>query len=121
MISVTKKFEFEAAHHLPDYIGACQRLHGHSYKLEVTVTNNTITGRGNTPEGMIIDFSELKKVVNDRVLVLLDHSDLNEIFKTPTAENMVEWIANILFINYGSNLLRIRLYETSNSYAEWTK
>jgi 6-pyruvoyltetrahydropterin/6-carboxytetrahydropterin synthase len=118
MITVTKKFEFEAAHKLPEYAGACRNLHGHTFKLEVTVEKGSYTK--NAPAGMIIDFTELKKIITNKVLSKLDHAYLNDIFPMPTSEIMVEWIAKELFAA-GLVVERIRLYETSNSYAEWTR
>jgi len=117
MISITKLFEFEAAHHLPNYEGECAKVHGHSYKLEVEVS-----GEINMNTGMIIDFTLLKYVVRDNVLVWCDHSDLNHTFELPTAESMVMAISYILadaFKNKGVSLVRVRLWATSTSYAEW--
>lgn len=84
---ISKMFEFEAAHHLPKHPGKCLSPHGHSYKLEVS-----IIGKINEETGMILDFSELKKIVNERIIDILDHTDLNIIFENPTAEKMGEWI-----------------------------
>jgi 6-pyruvoyltetrahydropterin/6-carboxytetrahydropterin synthase len=123
MISIVKHFEFEAAHHLPLHQGACKHLHGHSYKLEVS-----ITGALNTTTGMIIDFKDFKTLVNEKIINRLDHSYLNELehlgfpSSTPTAENMVLWIAEEL--NRGLRkthqwITRIRLWETSGSCVEW--
>jgi 6-pyruvoyltetrahydropterin/6-carboxytetrahydropterin synthase len=127
MLTVTKKFEFEACHHLNDYDGACARLHGHTYKLEVTLAGIP------DKNGIIIDFQDIKKVVHTFVIDRLDHYNLNEcvdehgeepLFSQPTAENMVLWIVNTLlpvFINYGCILDHVRLYETSNSHADWSR
>lgn len=127
--TVTKLFEFEAAHHLPNYDGVCKNLHGHSYKLEVEVSGfiEEITG-------MIMDFKELKEIVNKYVVNVFDHSNLNDHFENPTAEIMVKWIFEKLepIIENprevkirggvrkfrGKELIRIRLWETSTSYAE---
>jgi|TARA_Y100000034_G_scaffold97520_1_gene119110 6-pyruvoyltetrahydropterin/6-carboxytetrahydropterin synthase len=123
--SVTKLFEFEACHHLPNYDGACRNLHGHSYKLEVE-----IKGEIDDVSGMVTDFSELKKTVKRLVINKYDHADLNEFFDMPTAENMVVEIFRVLdeYFNYNEldgvpltidhPLERVRLYETSTSYAE---
>lgn len=118
MITVTKKFEFEAAHWLPGYGGICADMHGHSYKLEVEV-RGMIDDSGYIENGMIIDFSELKKVVNEKVINKLDHKIINDLIMVPTAEHMVQWIVSQLISVL--NIVRIRLYETSNSYAEWRK
>ena len=127
-ISITRKFEFESCHFLNDDFGACARMHGHSYKLEVTV-------RG-VPEnnGMITDFGNLKILVKEIIIDQLDHNNLNLIkdengriiFKQPTAENMVMWIVTKLTealslspVMHGCTLQHVRLYETSNSHADW--
>ena len=116
-ISVTKEFRFEAAHHLPNYDGACRNLHGHSYKLEVEVAG--IVG---SLTGMIIDFSDLKNTVKMLVISPYDHSDLNNHFDMPTAENMCSEIFKRLSSAINNQefikVVRVRLWETSTSYAE---
>lgn len=118
MITVTKHFEFESAHCLENHPGKCKHVHGHSYKLEVEVSGEK------NDQGMIIDFGDLKSIVNIEIIEELDHKMLNEVFDFPaTAENMVEWIASklgaVLREQKAVHLKRIRLYETSSSYAEW--
>lgn len=117
MLSVTKIFHFEACHHLPNYKGKCNQLHGHSYKLEVTVE----TVKFNQDTGMVIDFNELKDIITQNVIDNYDHSYLNNIFKNPTVENMVCQIASdlILFLPKDVRLKRLKLWETHNSYAEF--
>lgn len=118
MISVTKCFEFEAAHSLPGYNGPCANLHGHTYKLEVEVTSNL------APKDMVVDFKVLKENVEEKVISVLDHHLINDVIENPTAENTVGWIVNALraFFNlYYLELIRVRLWETSNSYCEWKK
>jgi 6-pyruvoyltetrahydropterin/6-carboxytetrahydropterin synthase len=80
-----KTFYFDAAHHIRDYKGKCERLHGHTYKLEVTIEGPV------KADGMVMDFSILKSIVEQEVLEELDHQDLNNLIKNPTAENIVEW------------------------------
>jgi 6-pyruvoyltetrahydropterin/6-carboxytetrahydropterin synthase len=119
MITVTKIFEFEAAHHLPGYDGDCKRLHGHSYKLEVTVS-----GEVNEKTGMVMDFKLLKEIVQERVINQFDHQLLNDHIKNPTAENIVNFIVKELDEAMCAFFLcvdRVRLWETSNSYCEWIK
>ena len=65
MITVTKRFKFEAAHFLPYYDGACANMHGHSYHLDVTVIGDLCTDTNNPKCGMIIDFKDLKALVNN--------------------------------------------------------
>ena len=123
MITVTKIFMFEACHHLPHYDGACARPHGHSYKLEVTV-DGMIQPNWNSKCGMIIDFKDLKSVVNESVIKKYDHSNLNDFFPNPTAEIMVRKIASdiieeMVLRETNTSLVSVKLWETSTSYAEW--
>ena len=128
-IEVVKEFEFEAAHFLPDHPGKCKNLHGHSYLLRIG-----IKGEINPDTGMVTDFGELKKAVEQSMLGRLDHTYLNKVnfqeaahsfpAERPTAERMVEWIVDFLrfyvfppFLSV--SLSFVRLYETRSSYVEW--
>lgn len=119
MITITKIFEFAAAHCLPHHGGACFNLHGHNYKLEVTITGPT-QDSGCTA-GMIMDFEDFKKTVKNNILSKFDHSNLNSLFDNPTAEIIVEAIANQMGLYFYRNIrvTKIRLWETSTSYATW--
>ena len=120
--TVTKRFTFEACHRLPDYDGLCSELHGHSYKLEVTVGGEIETYGPH--KGMIIDFKQLKRVVEENVVSRFDHSCLNTFYPNPTAETMAEDIFLTLSVNFqtiGCYVERVRLWETEDSYAEVTK
>lgn len=90
MFELTIICDFEAAHRLPEYPGKCCRLHGHNWKVEVTITGSELDKLG-----MLVDFKELKQQVNI-VLSTLDHYYLNEIppFNriNPTAENIAQYI-----------------------------
>ena len=123
MLTVTKIFKFEAAHWLPFYDGACHNLHGHSYKLEVTVTGEVKENVKNPQCGMIIDFSVLKGIVEEKIIRRFDHSNLNDFFSNPTAENMVEYFAESINMALPTNivLVSIKLWETDSSYAEITR
>ncbi|NLB83393.1 MAG: 6-carboxytetrahydropterin synthase QueD [Synergistaceae bacterium] len=81
-----KEFSFDAAHNLVEYHGQCERLHGHTYKIIVTLKG--------TPdrEGMVLDFCELSTLVREKVIARLDHSYLNDIIPQPTAEYIALWI-----------------------------
>jgi len=81
-----KKFKFDAAHNLMKYRGKCEKLHGHTYTLVVVLEGEP------DEEGLIIDFSELKKVVEGEVLNILDHSYINDVIEQPSAENIAIWV-----------------------------
>ena len=121
MTTVTKLFEFEACHHLPHYDGACHNIHGHSYKLEVTVSGQVSKNDKDPKCGMIIDFKDLKDIVKSVAVDKYDHSNLNEFFPNPTAEIMVKQIAVDIMskLPQGVYLMSCKLWETSTSYAEW--
>jgi len=110
-LSVTKIFHFEAAHHLPGYFGPCKNVHGHSYRLEVTAT-----GTIDPTSGMLIDFTELGKLVKP-LLERYDHCDLNNFFPMPTAENMLLSFWETLH-RREPRISSLRLYETASSFAE---
>ncbi len=123
MITVTKKFSFCYGHFLPDYQGKCHNQHGHNSELEVEIAGDKDTvGPSN---GMIIDFADLKEGVETWVISHIDHQNLNEkMTDAPTAENIVEWVANSIDAwlqtkYYGLTLVRVRLTETPTSWAEW--
>lgn len=140
-VRVTKIFRFEMAHALWGYDGLCKNIHGHSYVLKVTVVGSPIEDTGNTKLGMVIDFGDLKRIVNKHIVDVYDHSlilnekapthkfqDTAEMFDRkawfdfqPTAENLVVYFAGILQekLPESVRLHSIRLYETVNSYAEW--
>lgn len=124
-ITTVKEFWFEAAHNLPNYNGDCSRVHGHSYRLQVG-----FTGTINEPTGMIVDFKEIKRIVQTYVVDILDHQFLNSIedsgpLRNPTAENMLVWIKEkieeSILPSEHVELSFIRLYETVGSYAEWRR
>ncbi|MDR0965336.1 MAG: 6-carboxytetrahydropterin synthase QueD [Myxococcales bacterium] len=102
------EFDFCCAHDLPNYEGICRRLHGHHYRMLIS-----ITGRPDAHTGMIMDFEDLRQIVTERVLDLVDHRYLNEIpgLENPTAENMIVLFWNRLKESL-PGLREIRLWET---------
>ncbi|MBM3309139.1 MAG: 6-carboxytetrahydropterin synthase QueD [Candidatus Altiarchaeales archaeon] len=108
-----RTFFFDASHHLPAYEGKCEQLHGHTYRLDVVVEGKV--GK----EGMVLDFNEIKKVVENEVIEKLDHMDLNKVLKNPTAENIAEWIWTQL--EGKLSLHSIKLYEGKGKWVEKTK
>ena len=141
MIRITKEFSFEAAHLLEGYDGLCSQIHGHSYCLQVTVEGTPSTTVGDSKEGMVMDFGELKGIVNKSVVERFDHSlvihrtpateglraalkehleRIVEVDYRPTCENMVADMAALLAPALPAHvrLCSVRLYETATSYAE---
>lgn len=103
---VRRRFDFEAAHRLPDHPGKCRELHGHSFKLLVTVDRPV-----DPSSGMSIDFGDLKAVVRERVIDRVDHVYLNDFIETPTAERIAVWIWRRLG-DALPGLVEIELWET---------
>lgn len=117
MIRVCKIMEFEAAHFIPLHKGKCRDLHGHTYKVEVTV-------QGEMNEGeMLYDFGDLKEKMVSLIDGFLDHKMLNDVFgnHSPTAEFLAQWFGisiDRLLPDYVS-LSKVRIWETSTSWAEY--
>ena len=113
IIYITKEFHFHAAHTLENHPGKCKNLHGHTYKLEVTLRGEIKKGTG-----MLIDFGNLKKIVKKDIIHKVDHGYLNDIFDfIPTAENMIKHFYEVLKDILGEHLYSIRLWETDTSSA----
>ncbi len=85
-MKVTKEFTFDSAHFLPSYYGKCERMHGHTYKLHVTVDGPI------GDNGLVIDFVILKRIVKKQVLDKLDHQVVNDIIEVASCENTAVWI-----------------------------
>jgi 6-pyruvoyltetrahydropterin/6-carboxytetrahydropterin synthase len=140
-IRVTKEFHFEMAHALWNYDGACKNIHGHSYRLFVTVAGAPNPDSSHPKFGMVMDFTDLKKMVKGQVVDFLDHSLVvfkeadGEVLETvrtmyekvhvfdfqPTCENLVRFISETIGrqLPPGVELHSVRLYETATSYGEW--
>ncbi|MFT4832729.1 MAG: 6-pyruvoyltetrahydropterin/6-carboxytetrahydropterin synthase [Psychroserpens sp.] len=141
-IRITKQFSFETGHALFGYDGKCRNVHGHSYKLSVTVIGKPITDTSHVKLGMVIDFSDLKKIVKEEIVDQFDHAtvfnkntphielakelmarDHNVILAEyqPTSENMVLDFADKIKIRLPKNiqLHSLKLQETDSSFAEW--
>ncbi|MDQ0191318.1 6-carboxytetrahydropterin synthase QueD [Alicyclobacillus cycloheptanicus] len=124
-VAVSKEFTFDAAHHLHLYPGKCQSLHGHTYRLVITVSG--------IPDeiGLTIDFEDLKRIYKDVIESRLDHQYLNEVLPpmNTTAENMIVWMWEQLeaalaadeFRQRGVRLEQLELYETPTSRAILTR
>ena len=141
-IRITKKFRFEAAHALYGYDGKCKNIHGHNYKLFVTVIGVPTNDNSNAKEGMVMDFGDLKKIVNTQIIEKFDHSVIfnknsphkelaNNLISSghkvimadyqPTIEQMVVDFASKIIPKLPENikLYSLKLEETETSYSEW--
>ena len=110
-----REFKFDAAHNLVNYHGKCEKLHGHTYKLAVTLKGFP------DAEGMVIDFVELKAIVREKVLSKLDHAYINDVVPQPTAEYTAKWIFKELdgaLLRNNCSLWSVKVWETANSSAE---
>lgn len=108
---VTRSFTFEAAHRLPWHAGRCRELHGHGYRLEVTVEGPL------DANGVVLDFDDVKAVVQREVVDRYDHAYLNDLLDNPTAE-LVAADAWKRLEAAGLTPARLRLWETPNSSVE---
>ena len=141
-IRITKQFNFETGHALYGYDGKCRNVHGHSYKLSVTVIGRPITDTSHVKLGMVIDFGDLKKIVKEEIVDKFDHATVfnkntphvdlakelterghNVILADyqPTSENMVIDFAKKIKSRLPENiqLFSLKLQETDTSFAEW--
>ena len=140
-IRLTKEFSFEMAHALYGYDGACKNIHGHSYVLLVSVIGEPVSDASHVKNGMVIDFSDLKKIVKEKIVDEVDHAlvlngdsphrqleNLNSNFEKiifvpyqPTCENLLIDFKNRIekLLPQTVRLQSMRLSETTSSYAEW--
>ena len=139
MIRITKAFKFEMAHALYGYDGLCKNIHGHSYRLWVTIRGEIKNEKGHKKDGMVMDFDVMKKIIKPKIIEKSDHSlvlnvnsphaeiDLSAFEKVfylpfqPTSENLVNDFAKLIKSNLPENveLLKVVLSETATSFAEW--
>lgn len=142
VIRLTKEFSFEAAHALDGYDGPCREIHGHSYKLFVTVRGLPSVSAADSKCGMVLDFGVLKRLVGEQIIAHFDHAlvlrdspqniDLRQMLSErfcnivmvdyqPTCENMLDDFAHRLRTHLPKTveLCALRLHETATSYAEW--
>lgn len=130
MIYITRKLYFSAAHRLyaegfsdeenRRVFGECSRFHGHNYVLEVTYA-----GEPDPKTGMVVNFSELDRIVKDRVISRLDHRNLNEdVEEFTTIPSTVEMIAKYVWERLrgavpGAKLHRVRVWEDQESFTDY--
>ena len=141
-IRITKQFSFETGHALYGYDGKCKNVHGHSYKLSVTVIGKPIDDASHVKHGMVIDFGDLKKIVKAEIVDIFDHAT---VFNKNTphvelAKELEDRGHNVLLVNYQPTsemmvidfaqkikqhlpnhiaLHSLKLQETETSFAEW--
>ena len=141
-IRITKQFSFETGHALYGYDGKCKNVHGHSYKLSVTVIGSPITDRSNVKFGTPPPPTDLKKIVKEEIVDQFDHATVfngttphielaNELMTRghhvilvdyqPTSENMVVDFSRRIIsrLPQGITLFSLKLQETESSFAEW--
>jgi 6-pyruvoyltetrahydropterin/6-carboxytetrahydropterin synthase len=140
-IRVTREFTFEMAHVLRNYDGPCRNVHGHSYRLFVTLTGTPVNDPDHPKNGMVIDFTDLKNIVMGEIVDIFDHAVVvSRDFDRERTEMMSRTFGNTVIVDYqptcenlvadfagriikrlpaGTRLHNLRLYETAKSYAEW--
>jgi 6-pyruvoyltetrahydropterin/6-carboxytetrahydropterin synthase len=141
---ITRRLEFDAGHRIPDHKSQCRHLHGHRYAIEITLAGEIILREGDAANGMVMDFSDVKRLANTHLVDLWDHAFLVFTGDTavvqflqslpdhktvmldcvPTAENLAQLAFQMLDAvyqdTYGNqlHLQQVRLYETPNCWAD---
>jgi len=142
MLTITRKLEFDAGHRIPDHNSQCRNLHGHRYALHITLTGAVVEQDGQSDNGMIMDFSDIKALANRHLVDLWDHAFLVYekdaavrqfldsmpdhktvvLDRVPTVENLAQIAFDILKGIFqsqtGLTLVKVALYETPNCWAE---
>lgn len=144
-MQITRRLEFDAGHRIPNHNSQCKHLHGHRYAIEITLSGEVIKAAGVSDEGMVMDFSDVKRIAKEQVVDAWDHAFL--VFRgdkvvmdflatmpdhktvvlnvIPTVENLAlvafETLVGAYRDTYGNHLRleRIRLYETPNNWADY--
>ncbi len=143
-MQITTRLEFDAGHRIPNHKSQCRNLHGHRYALEITLSGDIITKEQASEDGMVMDFSDVKRIARESIVDIWDHAFLvyekdsvvldflnslpnhkTVVFPSvPTAENMAAEAFKILKNQYqdiyGNHLKleRVRLFETPNSWVD---
>ncbi|MDO8292661.1 MAG: 6-carboxytetrahydropterin synthase QueD [Gallionella sp.] len=141
---ITRRLEFDAGHRIPNHNSQCKHLHGHRYAIEITLSGDINANEGQSEQGMVMDFADVKRIAKEKLVDGWDHAFL--VYRgdkavcdflaslpdhrtiildvVPTAENLAQAAFNILDPayqdTYGNNLRleRVRLYETPNNWAD---
>lgn len=143
-MQITRRLEFDAGHRIPNHASQCRHLHGHRYAIEITLSGDVITAEGVSEQGMVMDYSEVKRIAKEQLVDAWDHAFL--VYRgdapvleflqglpghktvvldvPPTAENLAIVAFDILNPayrdTYGNHLQleRVRIYETPNNWAD---
>ena len=144
-MQITRRLEFDAGHRIPNHNSQCKHLHGHRYAIEITLSGEVIKATGVSDEGMVMDFSDVKRIAKEQVVDAWDHAFLvyrgdkmvMDFLATmpnhktvvldviPTVENLAlvafEKLMGAYRDTYGNHLRleRVRLYETPNNWADY--
>ena len=144
--SIRRWVETDTGHRVPNHKSKCKHIHGHRYRWEAELEGDVVTEKGVSDEGMLMDFSDLSRILEENIHDVIDHafvvfegdedaraalSMMGEAHKTlvvpfvPTAENLARWafeqIDPHIISSYG-NSLRLRAFhvrETPKSWASW--
>jgi len=122
-MKIHTEIKIDAAHKLPNYVGKCHNLHGHTWKIVVEIDADELD-----KNEFVVDFTKVKEVVNQ-----LDHAYINDFVENPTAENIAVYLANQIkklgdvweestpdkIVNR-FNSVTIKVYEAAESFAEVT-
>jgi 6-pyruvoyltetrahydropterin/6-carboxytetrahydropterin synthase len=141
IIRVTREFPFEMAHVLSGYDGPCRNVHGHSYRLFVTLSGTPVSDRQNPKNGMVIDFTDLKQIVRKEIINIFDHAvTVSSYYNEGNPEAIKKLFGNTIIVDYQPTcenlvadfaerirkqlpdrvkLYSLKLYETASSFAEW--
>lgn len=140
MIQITKIIEWDMGHRVPNHKSKCRNPHGHRYRMELTISGPLIDTDGNSSEGMVFDFGDIKRIMTERVHDILDHGFMiyendwemkdslaNDTWKVivvdfiPTAENISKWCYEQMKDEFptGITIQRVRIFETPNSWADY--
>ncbi len=143
-MQITRRLEFDAGHRIPNHNSQCKHLHGHRYAIEITLSGDMISIEGQSDQGMVMDFSDVKRIAKQKLVDAWDHAFLvyrgDQVVcdflatlpehKTvildviPTAENLAQIAFTLLdpaYLDIYANHLRlerVRLYETPNNWAD---
>ena len=143
-MQITRRLEFDAGHRIPNHNSQCKHLHGHRYAIEITLSGKVIATEGISEQGMVMDFSDVKRIAKARVVDAWDHAFL--VYRgdkvvldflhsipdhktvvldvVPTAENLAMVAFDLLDEAYQNTfgndlrLERVRLYETPNNWVD---